>query len=160
MTQTFQLHINGKQMQVSATAATPLLYVLRNDLNLKGARFGCGQGDCGACTVLMDGQPVQSCDISLELAAQSSIQTVEGLGGENGRPHPIQQAMLDEQAGQCGYCMTGIIMRAKALLDDKPNPSRAEIASALDGHLCRCGSHPRILRALTRAANAMGEPPQ
>ena len=144
------LTVNGKRHVISAEPETPLLYVLRNDLQLKGARFGCGLGQCGACTVLVDGKPVQSCDFPLSAAAGKAVLTIEGLSG-NGRPHPLQQAFIDEQAAQCGYCVTGIIMTAKALLDTNPHPSDAEIRAALKGNLCRCGTHQRILRAIRRA---------
>jgi nicotinate dehydrogenase subunit A len=147
------IRVNGSQHPVAAEPETPLLYVLRNDLKLKGARFGCGLGQCGACTVLVDGKPVQSCDFPLSAAAGKSITTVEGLT-RDGRLHPLQQAFIDEQAAQCGYCVTGIIMTAKALLDANPHPTDAEIRSALKGNLCRCGTHQRILRAIRRAAGA------
>ena len=145
------IHVNGTAHTVAAEPETPLLYVLRNDLKLKGARFGCGLGQCGACTVLVDGKPVQSCDLPLSAATGKSITTIEGLAA-NGKPHPLQQAFIDEQAAQCGYCVTGIIMTAKALLDANPHPSDAEIREALKGNLCRCGTHQRILRAIHRAA--------
>jgi nicotinate dehydrogenase subunit A len=148
------LEVNGARHEVTADAETPLLYVLRNDLKLKGARFGCGLGQCGACTVIVDGKAVQSCDFPLSAAAGKRITTIEGLA-RNGRPHPLQQAFIDEQAAQCGYCATGIIMAAKALLDAKPRPSDAEIRAALKGNLCRCGTHLRILKAIRRAADAM-----
>ena len=148
------LNVNGAAHTVSADPETPLLYVLRNDLKLKGARFGCGHGQCGACTVLVDGKPVQSCDIPLSATVGRSIVTVEGLAA-NGKPHPLQQAFIDEQAAQCGYCITGIIMAAKALLDANRNPSDADIRAALKGNLCRCGTHQRILRAVHRAAKEM-----
>jgi len=145
------LDVNGQRHEVGAEPETPLLYVLRNDLKLKGARFGCGLGQCGACTVLVDGKPAQSCDLPLSAAAGKPITTIEGLAA-NGKPHPLQQAFIDEQAAQCGYCVTGIIMTAKALLDANPHPSDAEIREALKGNLCRCGTHQRILRAIHRAA--------
>jgi nicotinate dehydrogenase subunit A len=138
---------------VSAEPETPLLYVLRNDLKLKGARFGCGLGQCGACTVLVDGKPVQSCDFPLSAAAGKGVLTIEGLS-RNGTPHPLQQAFIAEQAAQCGYCVTGIIMTAKALLDTNPHPSDTEIRAALKGNLCRCGTHQRILRAIRRATES------
>ena len=145
------LTVNGRSHAVSAEPETALLYVLRNDLKLKGARFGCGLGQCGACTVLVDGKPVQSCDLPLSAAAGKSITTVEGLA-RDGELHPLQAAFIAEQAAQCGYCVTGIIMAAKALLDANPRPADAEIRSALKGNLCRCGTHHRILRAIRRAS--------
>ncbi len=149
------IHVNGSSHAVAADPETPLLYVLRNDLKLKGARFGCGLGMCGACTVLVDGKPVQSCDFPLSAAAGKSVTTVEGLAAD-GKPHPLQQAFIAEQAAQCGYCITGIIMAAKALLDVNPRPSDADIRTALKGNLCRCGTHQRILNAVRRAADALG----
>ena len=148
------IHVNGKRHEVGAQPETPLLYVLRNDLKLKGARFGCGLGQCGSCTVLVDGKPVQSCDYPLSAAAGKNVVTIEGLSA-NGEPHPLQQAFIDEQAAQCGYCITGIIMSAKALLDANRNPTDADIRAALKGNLCRCGTHHRILRAVRRAAESM-----
>jgi len=153
---TIQLDVNGQRHAVSAAEETPLLYVLRNDLQLKGARFGCGLGQCGSCTVLVDGKPVQSCDFPLSAAAGKKVTTIEGLV-KNGHPHPLQQAFVAEQAAQCGYCVTGIIMSAKALLDANPRPSDAEIRAALKGNLCRCGTHQRILRAIRRAADALAK---
>jgi nicotinate dehydrogenase subunit A len=147
----FTIQVNGSNHAVAAEPETPLLYVLRNDLKLKGARFGCGHGQCGACTVLVDGKPVQSCDIPLSATAGKAVTTIEGLSA-GGRPHPLQQAFIDEQAAQCGYCITGIIMTAKALLDSDPRPTDAAIRTALKGNLCRCGTHHRILRAIRRAA--------
>ena len=145
------LTVNGSSHSVAADPETPLLYVLRNDLKLKGARFGCGLGQCGACTVLVDGKAVQSCDFPLSATAGKSVTTVEGLAAD-GKPHPLQRAFIAEQAAQCGYCATGIIMAAKALLDANPRPSDAEIRAALKGNLCRCGTHQRILKAIRRAA--------
>jgi len=145
------LTVNGKSHSVSAEPETALLYVLRNDLKLKGARFGCGLGQCGACTVLVDGKPVQSCDFPLSAAVGKAIITIEGLAPD-GELHPLQAAFIAEQAAQCGYCVTGIIMAAKALLDANPRPADAEIRSALKGNLCRCGTHQRILNAIKRAA--------
>lgn len=150
------LNVNGRHHETGADPETPLLYALRNDLKLKGARFGCGLGQCGACTVLVDGKPVQSCDFPLSAAAGKTITTVEGLA-VNGTPHPLQQAFIDEQAAQCGYCITGMIMSAKALLDANPRPSEADIRAALRGNLCRCGTHQRILRAVQRAAGQLKE---
>ena len=151
MSETFTLKVNGADREVSAEPNTPLVYLLRNDLALKGTRFGCGGGHCGACTVLMDGNAVQSCDTPLWSAAVRTITTIEGLGSAE-RPHPLQQAFLDEQAAQCGYCINGIMMSAAALLQKNRDPSDAEIAAALDRNLCRCGTHVRILRAIRRAA--------
>ena len=147
------LVVNGRSHAVAAEPETALLYALRNDLKLKGARFGCGHGQCGACTVLVDGRPVQSCDFPLSAAAGKNITTVEGLA-QDGKLHPLQRAFIEEQAAQCGYCATGIIMSAKALLDANPRPNDADISAALKGNLCRCGTHHRILRAIRRAAEA------
>jgi nicotinate dehydrogenase subunit A len=153
MAERFTLRVNGRAQEVAAEANTPLLYVLRNDLGLKGTRFGCGAGHCGSCTVLVDGNAVQSCDTPLWSASGREITTIEGLGSAE-RPHPLQQAFLGEQAAQCGYCINGIIMTAAALLKRTPRPTDAEIAAALDRNLCRCGTHVRILRAIRRAAEA------
>jgi len=155
-TVTITLNVNGRLHDIGAEPETPLLYVLRNDLKLKGARFGCGLGQCGACTVLIDGKPVQSCDLPLSAAAGKSITTIEGIA-QNGKPHPLQRAFIAEQAAQCGYCITGIIMTAKALLDTNASPTEADIRSALKGNLCRCGTHHRILRAVRRAAKEMSQ---
>jgi nicotinate dehydrogenase subunit A len=153
MAERFTLRVNGRALEVAAEPNTPLLYVLRNDLGLKGTRFGCGVGHCGACTVLVDGNAVQSCDTPLWSASGREITTIEGLGSAE-QPHPLQQAFLGEQAAQCGYCVNGIIMSAAALLKKTPRPSDAEIAAALDRNLCRCGTHVRILRAIRRAAES------
>lgn len=134
---------------------TPLLDVLRNTLGLTGTRFGCGLEQCGACMVLVDGEPLPACTAALDSLAGREITTVEGLAGPDGSLHPLQKAFAEEQAGQCGYCLSGILISAKALLDANPNPSRSEIAAALDGNLCRCGSHVRILKAVERAAAVM-----
>jgi nicotinate dehydrogenase subunit A len=155
MAQTLKLRVNGVEREVSAEPGTPLLYILRNDLGLKGTRFGCGEGHCGACTVLVDGKPLQSCDTPLWSAAGRDITTVEGLspgGAGFDDMHPIQRAFIDEQAAQCGYCINGIMMSAVALLERNPDPSEADIAAALERNLCRCGTHVRILRAIARAA--------
>lgn len=148
------LTVNGAEHRVTADAETPLLYVLRNELKLKGTRFGCGLGQCGACTVLVDGKAVQSCDFPVSAAAGKSITTIEGIATD-GRLHPLQQAFIAEQAAQCGYCVSGIIMAAKVLLDAKPGASEGEVRAALKGNLCRCGTHHRILRAIRRAAEEM-----
>jgi len=150
----FTLNVNGAAHVVEADGETPLLYVLRNDLKLKGTRFGCGAGQCGACTVIIDGKAVQSCDLPVSAAAGKSITTIEGIG-RAGALHPLQQAFVDEQAAQCGYCASGIIMAAKALLDRTPGASDAEIRVALAGNLCRCGTHQRMLKAIERARQVM-----
>jgi nicotinate dehydrogenase subunit A len=144
------IHVNGTAHTVAAEPETPLLYVLRNDLKLKGSRFGCGQGLCGACMVIVDGKAVQSCDVPVSAVAGKSITTIEGIGSPE-RPHPLQRAFIAEQAAQCGYCVSGIIMTAKALLDVNPHPREDEIRAALAGNLCRCGTHTRMLRAIRSA---------
>jgi nicotinate dehydrogenase subunit A len=154
--QSTSLIVNGKAVSVSADADTPLLDVLRNHLGLLGTKFGCGQEQCGCCMVLVDGRPEKSCGKALSTMAGKAILTIEGLGTPE-RPHPLQQAFLDEQAGQCGYCLSGILISAKALLDQNRSPTRAEIAAALDDNICRCGSHVRILRAVERAARLLRE---
>jgi nicotinate dehydrogenase subunit A len=154
MAEPFKLRVNGVEREVSAEPNTPLLYILRNDLKLKGTRFGCGSGHCGACTILVDGRAVQSCDTPLWSAPGHEITTIEGLAGAASL-HPIQQAFIEEQAAQCGYCINGIMMSVKALLDANPDPDEAQIAAALDRNLCRCGTHVRVLRAVKRAARAL-----
>jgi nicotinate dehydrogenase subunit A len=151
MSEPVRLTVNGTAHEVSAPADTPLLYVLRNDLGLKGTRFGCGSGECGACFVMIDGRALPACDTPLWSAAGKSVTTVEGLA-EGGAPNALQRAFLAEQAGQCGYCLSGILMSAAALLRANPRPDDAEIRRALDRNLCRCGAHNRILRAIKRAA--------
>jgi nicotinate dehydrogenase subunit A len=148
------LTINGSEVAVAADPDTPLLDALRNHLGLVGAKFGCGLEQCGCCMVLVDGRPEKSCGKPVSTVAGKQVVTIEGLGTRE-KPHPLQQAFLDEQAGQCGYCLPGIIVTAKALLDQNPAPSREEIALALDDNICRCGSHVRILRAVERAAATM-----
>src|SRR6201997_1759567 len=153
------LTVNGNAVSVAADPDTPLLDVLRNHLGLVGTRFGCGAEQCGSCMVLIDGIPEKSCGKALSTVAGKAVLTIEGLGTPE-RPHPLQQAFLDEQAGQCGYCLSGILISAKALLDRNPAPSRREIALALDEHICRCGSHNRIRRAIALAAARMREGPR
>jgi nicotinate dehydrogenase subunit A len=148
------LTVNGQRRTVRAAPDTPLLYVLRNDLELDAAKFGCGLAQCGACTVLIDGKPVRSCVTPVAAAAKAQVTTIEGLGTLE-RLHPLQRAFIEEQACQCGYCGNGMVMSAKALLDRNPGPSELEIKRALDGHLCRCASHNRIVRAVQRAAREM-----
>ncbi len=154
MAQFFELVVNGEARRIEAPAETPLIYVLRNELGLKGTRYGCGLEQCGCCMVLIDGEPAYAYTRALDSAAGREIVTVEGVGGE-AATHPVQQAILHEQAGQCGYCLSGIVISAKALLDRNPDPDRAEIVAALDGHLCRCGAHQRIIRSVERAAAAL-----
>ena len=156
MAETFKLRVNGRDCEVEAEPNTPLLYILRNDLKLKGTRFGCGEAQCGACNVLLDGNAVPSCDTPLWSVPGHEITTIEGIGDPDpGGLHPVQQAFIDEQAIQCGYCIDGIIISAVALLQRERNPSDAQIAAALDRNLCRCGTHVRILRAIRAAARAM-----
>jgi nicotinate dehydrogenase subunit A len=146
------LVVNGRKREVRAEPDTPLLYVLRDELGLNGAKFGCGLGQCGACTVLRDGRAIRSCIAPVGQLEGAQITTLEGLIGPGGRLHRLQQAFLDEQAGQCAYCIPGMVMSAAALLKAKPKPTEAEIRQALNGNLCRCGSHDRILHAVQRAA--------
>jgi len=146
------LTVNGTAQAVAAKPDTPLLYVLRNDLGLVGSRYGCGSGQCGACYVLIDGRPMASCDLPASFAVGKEITTVEGLG-HDGELHPVQQALIAEQAAQCGYCMSGIAVSAAALLAANERPTEAQVRAALDKHLCRCGSHNRVVKAVLRAAH-------
>jgi len=148
----FRLTVNGRSHTVDVDPATPLLYVLRNDVGVQGPRFGCGLGQCGACTVIIDGKAVQSCDVPVSAARGKAITTIEGIA-KAGELHPLQRAFIRAQAAQCGYCVTGMIMSAKALLDSTPDPSEAQIRAALDGNLCRCGTHARILKAVRAVAS-------
>ena len=150
------LKVNGSRRSVPAEADTPLLYVLRNDLALNGAKFGCGLAQCGACTVLLDGRAVRSCITEIGTIGEAEITTIEGLGTID-QSHPLQQAFIDTQAAQCGYCIAGMIMTAKDLLDRNPHPTVAEVREALAENLCRCGTHNRIVRAVLRAAQNMGK---
>ena len=150
----FTLRVNGASRAVAAEPDTPLLYILRNDLELNGPKFGCGLSQCGACTVLIDGKPVRSCVTPLSAAAKGLITTIEGLGTLE-RLHPLQKAFIDEQACQCGFCGNGMVMAAKALLEKNPKPTERDIKQALNGHLCRCASHNRIVRAVQKAAKEM-----
>ena len=149
------LKVNGAMHSVPAEPDTPLLYVLRNDLGLNAAKFGCGIAQCGACTVLVDGKPVRSCATPIDTLGRSEITTLESLGTIE-RPHPLQAAFMTEQAAQCGYCIPGFMMVAKALLDRNPQPSEADVRQGLAGNLCRCGAHNRIVRAVLRAAQMGG----
>ena len=144
-----ELTVNGTKVSVAAAGDTPLLDVLRNHLDLKGSRYGCGLEQCGSCMVVIDGKAEYSCVRAVSSVAGCAVETIESLAD-----HPLHRAFLEEQAGQCGYCLSGIMMTAKALLDATPNPSRAQIVAALDGNLCRCGAHPRIVRAIEKAARS------
>jgi nicotinate dehydrogenase subunit A len=151
----FQFRVNGRAATLDVHPATPLLYVLRNDLRLNGPKFGCGLGQCGACTVLVGGKPIRSCVTPVSAARAKDILTVEGLGTVQ-HPHPIQQAFINEQAAQCGYCISGVILTAKAFLDKNPDPTDEEIRQALAGVLCRCGAHLEIIQAVKRASQHRG----
>jgi len=148
------LDVNGKAVPVNATPDTPLLWVLRDELNLTGTKFGCGIAQCGACTVLVDGQPVRSCSTPIELVAGTKITTIESLGGE----HPLQKAWVKLDVPQCGYCQSGQIMSAAALLASNPNPSDDDIDAAMDGNICRCGTYQRVRAAIKEAAGAASAP--
>jgi len=149
--------LNGKQTRIDVDEKTPLLEVLRNDIELNGAKFGCGLAQCGACAVLLDGESIRSCVMPISAVAGKSVTTLEGLGSAE-QPHPLQSAFIDEQALQCGYCTSGIIVTAAALLKRNATPTSDEIKQALRGHLCRCGAQPRMIKAVARAAaNASGD---
>jgi nicotinate dehydrogenase subunit A len=147
------LKVNGKLRTVEADPNTPLLYVLRDNLSLHGPRFGCGLGQCGACSVLVNGNTMRSCMLPASAAANKDIATLEGLGSV-AHPHPIQAAFVEEQAAQCGYCMNGMVMGAKVLLDKNPHPSVSDIKRSLNSYLCRCGTHLRVIRAIQRVSNS------
>ncbi len=155
MVRSLSFMLNGKSVQVDADEGRMLLWVLRSDLGLTGTKYGCGQGQCGACTVLVDGKPVRSCSTSLKEVAGKKVTTIEGLERKDGL-HPVQQAFMKHHAFQCGYCTSGMIVASAALLEGKPNPTREDIAQHLEGHLCRCGSHLRILDAVMDAAAGKG----
>jgi len=155
---TYRLQVNGKQHAVDTDPDTPLLYVLRNDLELNGAKFGCGLGQCGSCTVLVDGKPAMSCLVPVSSVGTRAVRTVEGLGSSD-KPGVLQQAFIDEQAAQCGYCIAGMIMQASALLERTPRPTDAQIRAHMAPNLCRCGTHMRILRAVRRAADVLAKSP-
>lgn len=155
MAKSLAMQVNGEERTVRVDdPGMPLLYALRNDLELNGPKFGCGLAQCGACTVIMGGKAVRSCALPVSSAEGQQITTLEGIGGSDD-PHPLQQAFIDEQAVQCGYCINGMIMQSKALLDENPDPGEDEIKEALAENLCRCGTHIRIVRAVRRAAEAM-----
>jgi nicotinate dehydrogenase subunit A len=151
MSQSFALNVNGTSRSVTVDSGTPLLYVLRNDLELSGPRFGCGLSQCGACTVLVEGKPTRSCVLPVDAAVGKNVTTLEGLGSA-ASPHPLQRAFIAEQAAQCGFCANGMIMTAKALLDRTPRPTEAQVRKTLGANLCRCGTHNRIVRAVLRAS--------
>ncbi len=156
MANAIELTVNGARHRVRAQDDTPLLYVLRNDLELNGAKFGCGLGQCGACTVIVDGEAVRSCSLPVALAVGKKITTIEGLGTID-KPHPVQKAFIEEQAAQCGYCINGMVMAATALLQRNAAAGDSEVRQALAGNLCRCGTHSRILRAIARAGKEMAQ---
>jgi nicotinate dehydrogenase subunit A len=151
MPETFRIHVNAAEHAVTADGDTPLLYVLRNDLGLNGPKFGCGLAQCGACTAIVGAAAVRTCVFPLSAVGDAPVVTLEGLGTVD-KPHPLQKAFITEQAAQCGYCINGMVMTAKAFLDRSPHPTRAEIRQALAGNLCRCGTHLRIVRAIENAA--------
>jgi nicotinate dehydrogenase subunit A len=153
---TIKLNVNDEEVRLDVEAETPLLYVLRNDLELNGPKFGCGLAQCGACTVLVDGNPVRSCVMPVGSVAGRNIVTLEGLGSRD-EPHPLQAAFIREQAMQCGYCTNSMVMTAAALLEKNKNPTEEQIRSALRGNLCRCGAHGRIVRAVSEAARSYQE---
>jgi aerobic-type carbon monoxide dehydrogenase small subunit (CoxS/CutS family) len=156
MPSSVEIEVNGKLFSVNYPPDTPLLHVLRDELGLTGSKYGCGEGQCGSCTVLVGGAPKRSCQIPLSAAAAKPITTIEGLERE-GRLHPVQQAFLDAGAFQCAYCTSGMIMSSVGLLQTNPNPSPAEIVQSLQGNICRCGTHPRIVDAVSHAAKMMQE---
>ena len=156
MAMSFKFAVNGQTRSVQSDPETPLLTVLRDDLGLTGSKYGCGEGQCGACTVLLDGAPRRSCVLPISAAAGKSVTTIEGLE-QSGRLHPVQQAFLDAEAFQCAYCTSGMIMSSVALLKQNPNPTPSDIAQALEGNICRCGTHPRVIEAVERAAKAARE---
>lgn len=158
MSSPITLTVNGRLCEIASAPTTPLLDVLRGPLQLRGSRFGCGLEQCGACKVLIDGVPAYSCTRQIGTLEGCDVLTVESLGSVE-KPHPIQQAFIDEQAGQCGYCLSGILISAKALLDRNPTPTREDVIAALDPHLCRCGTHARIVRAVLLAAARLREEP-
>lgn len=153
---TLTLRVNGQIYRTEATPETPLLYALRNDLQLNGPKFGCGMAQCGSCTVLVNGAPARSCVIPCQAVLSSEVMTLEGLGSVD-RPNALQQAFIDEQAAQCGYCISGMVMTAQALLNGNPDPTEQQVREALAGNLCRCGTHNRITRAVMRAAKGLAK---
>lgn len=152
----FVLYVNGEHLRVSTSSEETLLSVLRNRLNLTGTKYGCGEGQCGACTVLLDGRETRSCLVSVESAANAKIVTIEGLE-QNGKLSAVQQAFLDEGAFQCGYCTSGMILGATSLLHDRHSPTEEQIVEAMEGHICRCGTYPRIVEAVKRASRLLAQ---
>ena len=155
MAEEFELSVNGAVHRVAAEPDSPLLYVLIDQLALTGPKFGCGLAQCGACSVLIDGAEVRSCVYPVSAVRGRAVVTVEGLAGADGKPHPVQAALLEAQAPQCGYCYGGMAIKAAELLEATPAPSEAEIVAAMNGHICRCGTYPRIVAAIRSAAEAM-----
>ena len=154
-----KLQVNGESMQVDVDPGTPLLWVIRENLGLTGTKYGCGRAQCGACTVHVDGRPVRSCVTPVRNAVDKAVTTIEGIGGANGGLHPVQEAWIEEQVPQCGYCQSGQIMSAVALLSENPTPTDADIAKAMRGNICRCGTYPRIQRGIRRAAALVAPDP-
>lgn len=148
------LNVNGKERNLSINPETPLLYALRNNLELNGPKFGCGLEQCGACMVLLDGKANPSCRIPVKEVTDKKIVTIEGLADKNGKLHPVQQAFIDEQAAQCGYCLNGVLMNSVSLLNENKNPSEAEIKNGLEKNICRCGTHSRFVRAVKKASKS------
>lgn len=153
--QQIQLTVNGDEHTVTADPSTPLLYVLRNELGLNGPKYGCGRQQCGSCRVLLDGEPRATCQLPVSAVQDQPITTLAGLSDEDGGLHPVQEAFVDEQAAQCGYCLNGVVITAVALLEQNPTPDRAEIKDGLNRVLCRCGTHARFIRGVQRAAETM-----
>ena len=153
MSQRFTIKVNGTQHEVDCDPETPLLYILRNQLQLNGPKFGCGLAQCGSCLVLVDDHAAFSCSFPVQQVGQAAITTLEGLSGNNGELHPVQQSFFDEQAAQCGYCTNGLVIRSVALLRENPHPTETEIRNALNPHICRCGVHSRVIRAVQTLAN-------
>ena len=154
MRKKYTLSVNGRDHEIEVDPQTPLLYVLRNELNLKGPKFGCGLSQCGTCMVLFDGVANPSCLIPIEQAVKMKITTLEGLADENGNLHKVQQAFIDEQAAQCGYCLNGLVIASVALLEENPSPTEAEIKAGLNRNICRCGVHSRVIKAVKKASKS------
>ena len=154
MNQLFTIRVNGTEHEVDCYPETPLLYVLRNHLQLNGPKFGCGLAQCGSCMILLDDQAIYACRHQVQHVGQASVTTLEGLSGKDGELHPVQQSFFDEQAAQCGYCTNGLVIRSVALLRENPRPTETEIKQALHPHICRCGVHSRVVRAVKKVADS------